>query len=97
MMKNTQYTESQLIGYRQHLIQDYRKHSGADATFYVDFQPGSKYIRVVVLSWGSHSAHSFIDAQGKIWKAAGWKGPAKNFSRGDITTGEFTHIRWNGV
>lgn len=31
----------------------------------------------------------FVDlATGDVWKAAGWKGPARNFVRGNITTPE---------
>lgn len=99
MMKNRQYTDAQLEAYRQHLIRDYKTYSaGTDAShFDVQFEPGSKYTKVLAVSWNSRSAHSFIDAQGKIWKAASWKAPAKNFTRGDITTGNFGTTRWCGV
>jgi len=103
-MKNTKYTEAHLEAYRQHLIADYHKYSsGAEgydsstAHFNVEFEPGSKYTRVLTVSWNSRSAHSFIDAEGKIWKSASWKAPAKNFTRGDVTTGDYLKIRWCGV
>jgi hypothetical protein len=47
---------------------------------------GSKYIRIV-RSYGEdqRSVHCFVEkSTGKIWKAAGWRTPAKNFPRGSI-------------
>jgi hypothetical protein len=97
-MKNTKYTEAHLEAYRQHLIADYNKWSpGSTCAFSVEFEPGQKYTRVVTVQTSSRSAHSFIDADGKIWKSASWKAPAKNFTRGDVTTGDFLKIRWCGV
>lgn len=46
---------------------------------------GSKYVRIVRASGSSSSVHCFVEkSTGKIWKAASWKAPAKNFSRGSI-------------
>ena len=104
MMKNTKYTEAHLEAYRQHLIADYIKYSSYSEgehwmphNFNVEFEPGQKYTRVVTTQTSSRSAHSFIDVDGKIWKSASWKAPAKNFTRGDVTTGDFLKIRWCGV
>ena len=45
---------------------------------------GRKYLRVVRTDAG-RSVYCFIEkATGNIWKAAGWKGPALNFPRGNI-------------
>ena len=97
-MKNTKYTEANLEAYRQHLIASYNEWSPeSKLPFDVQFEPGSKYTRVVTVQSSSRSAHSFIDAEGKIWKSASWKAPAKNFTRGDVTTGDFLRIRWCGV
>ncbi len=52
----------------------------------VGYDKGKKYLRV----WKgeknntSKSAYCFVDKEGNILKANGWKAPAKNFSRGNI-------------
>ena len=54
--------------------------------FYAD-PKGRKYIRIVCeQTYGSgRSVHCFVERDtGLIWKAAGWKAPARNFSRGSI-------------
>ncbi len=68
----------------------------ADYRVSVTFEPGSKYLRVVMAdgytTTGTHrSAYAFIVAKdmgqfkvGDILKAASWKAPAKNFARGNV-------------
>jgi len=55
--------------------------------FYAD-KGGRKYVRIVRhddRGYGSRSVVCFIErSTGLIWKAAGWKAPTKNFSRGSI-------------
>jgi len=52
--------------------------------------PGRKYRRVARVETTedgiehSRSAVCFVDLEGNIWKPAGYKGPAKNFTRGNI-------------
>jgi hypothetical protein len=59
----------------------------AGAKFSVEHGP--KFSRIVREKGGARSAHHFVEnATGKIWKAASWKGPAKNFPRGSIHVGE---------
>ena len=97
-----------LESYKNHLIGDYNKlgHNGVHS---VEFQKGSKYIKVVhSTSWnngpGQKSVHSFVvlshkDGKfqfGDILKAAGWSAPAKNFKRGNVLKGEFAGISWAG-
>jgi hypothetical protein len=44
---------------------------------------GKKYIRIVRTFLNSRSVHCFLDVDGNIYKAAGWKVPAKGI-RGNI-------------
>jgi hypothetical protein len=99
-VKNQQFTDAHLKAYANHLMQNYADMTGMPKyDFKVSFEPGSKYIRVVWTYgvYGSRSAHSFIDAQGNIWKSASWKAPAKNFIRGNILTSDFSRISWTGA
>lgn len=61
---------------------------------------GSKYLKIV----SNGGVHSFIvvkaDAKfkvGDILKAASWAAPAKNFSRGNVLTGDFSRVTWTGA
>ena len=46
---------------------------------------GPKFVRIVRGDGVSRSAFGFVErATGLIYKAAGWKGPARNFPRGSI-------------
>ena len=48
-------------------------------TFFTE-RPGVKYTRVIKASAGnadSRSVYCFVDADGNIYKPAGWKAPAK--------------------
>lgn len=65
---------------------------------------GPKYIRIVVENHCQDgtvvggSAYCFIDrANGNILKPAGFKGPAKNFARGNIVAGTFDRCTLWGV
>jgi hypothetical protein len=100
-MKDQIFTDAELKAYADHIVQDYIKWCGPGASkvtdFRVTFEPGSKFIRVVTTSGASRSSHSFLDAQGNIWKSASWKAPTKNFTRGDIIAGDFSRITWTGA
>lgn len=45
-------------------------------TFLIERQ-GIKYTRIVQTAPGHRSVYCFVDAEGNIYKAAGWKAPAK--------------------
>lgn len=97
--------EALLEKYAEHLVNDYYKWGGKDGDFKVEFERGSKYTRVITVSHGSRSGHSFIVnydfdkwSQGDILKAATWKAPARNFNRGNINNYDSykDRIRWAG-
>lgn len=95
-----------LIGYKDNIVANYVKWCG-DAgisdigQFGVEFEPGSKYVKVVKISaGGSRSVHSFVEKEtGNIWKAASWKAPAKNFARGNVfDAGTYLNrLQWTGI
>ena len=79
----------------------YAQFPGTDTQFV--YEIGKKYVKIISQSaYGyQHSRHSHsyvvIGDQGKfkhgdILKSASWKAPAKNFSRGNVLTGDFEHI-----
>jgi hypothetical protein len=101
-MKNAKYTDADLKAYADVIITDYKAMYGGvmpahNPTFEVTFEPGNKYTRVVTNNGNSRSSHSFLDAEGNIWKAASWKTPAKNFTRGNIITKNFARVQWTGA
>ena len=95
-----------LIGYKDNIVKDYVNWCGAAGIsdigqFGVEFEPGSKYVKVVkISSGGSRSVHSFVEKEtGNIWKAASWKAPAKNFARGNVfDAGTYLNrLQWTGI
>ena len=47
--------------------------------------PGRKFARIVKARAHGRSVYGFVcRATGDLYKAAGWKGPARNFTRGNI-------------
>ena len=61
---------------------------------------GKKFIKIIK----DGSVHSFIVIEdgpkwkaGDILKAATWKAPAQNFSRGNVFVGDFSRITWTGA
>lgn len=115
-MKKLNIAQDRLDAYKEFLENDYLKWTKGDPNyggFVVDFEIGSKYIKVVAsdAKGGNKHVHSFIVnkatdkfAVGTILKAASWKAPAVNFARGDINaTGPAgmqipgNSIRWSGI
>jgi hypothetical protein len=96
-----------LIGFKDIIMADYYKkwapETGVDtdaARFGVEFEEGSKYVKVVSISWGSRSVHSFVEKKtGDIWKAASWKAPARNFVRGNVFDSKsyLPRVSWTGI
>jgi len=92
--------------FADHLVKDYDSTSSGVSIgkYSVEFVKGSKFIKVVSVSWGSRSAHSFICVKpngefkfGDILKAASWASPAKNFARGNVLdTDSYKNARWAG-
>ena len=55
----------------------------------IEVMRGPKFIRIVDAGPGQRSVHCFLDYQGNIYKAAGWKAPAKHI-RGSIFDENFS-------
>lgn len=58
---DTKYNERQVQGNRVHF----------------SLMQGNKYARIVSDGGGQRSSYAFVDADGHIYKAAGWNAPAK--------------------
>jgi hypothetical protein len=87
--------------YVKHLANDYAKNGYNNKQFY--YEVGRKYVHII-MSDNQRSSHSWVMLEddkkfkrGDILKSATWRGPARNFARGNVLTGEFKHIRWAGV
>jgi hypothetical protein len=87
-----------------------RGYSRPDRQLTVEFDMGSKFIKVIVGHTGDtqRSSHSFIVVgeykgakntfkHGDILKSASWRAPAKNFSRGNIMENSYGTISWAGA
>ena len=83
--------------------------SGFDRQLVVEFDKGSKFIKVIVghstdgVVDTSRSSHSFIVLKsdkfqyGDILKSASWRAPAKNFARGNVLEKSYGSISWCGA
>lgn len=87
-----------------------RGYSRPDRQLTVEFDMGSKFIKVIVGHTGDtqRSSHSFIVLgeykgakntfkHGDILKSASWRAPAKNFARGNIMENSYGSISWAGA
>ena len=87
-----------------------RGYSRPDRQLTVEFDMGSKFIKVIVGHTGDtqRSSHSFIVVgeykgakntfkHGDILKSASWRAPAKNFARGNIMENSYGSISWAGA
>lgn len=91
-----------LIGYKDAIVRNYelRYENPNGERFGIEFDEGSKYIKIVSVSWGSRSVHSFIEKKtGDIWRAASWKAPARNFTRGNVFKPDsyLNRTTWTGI
>ena len=87
-----------------------RGYSRPDRQLTVEFDMGSKFIKVIIGHTGDtqRSSHSFIVIgeykgvkntfkHGDILKSASWRAPAKNFARGNIMENSYGSISWAGA
>lgn len=93
--------EFSLLLYLDHLRKDYGSNGYVNKEF--SYECGRKYAHVI-MSDNQRSSHSWIMLQddkkfkrGDILKSATWRGPARNFKRGNVLTGDYKTIRWCGV
>ena len=101
MEDNKADLEFGLLMYLDHLRKDYGSNGYVNKEF--SYECGRKYVHVI-MSDNQRSSHSWIMLQddkkfkrGDILKSATWRGPARNFKRGNILTGDYKTIRWCGV
>lgn len=66
------------------------KFSSVGYTFLVE-RPGVKYTRIVQTATAHRSVYCFVDAEGNIYKSAGWKTPAKGI-RSTLATVDITKV-----
>lgn len=90
---------------RQLMVADYDR-TGFNMGYDIEFEFGSKYIRVVSKNGrGSRSCSGFVCcdrnhkkfAFGALLKDAGWKAPAMNKARGSVFDLEGKTIAWTGI
>ena len=88
--------------YCNHLQKNYESHGYSRREFYYEFH--RKYVHIISKDDNQRSSHSWVMInddkkfkQGDILKSAGWKAPARNFSRGNVLCGGFKHIKWAGI
>ena len=101
MENNNADLEFGLTLYLDHLRKDYGSNGYVNKEF--SYEVGRKYIHVI-MSDNQRSSHSWIMLKddkkfkrGDILKSATWRGPARNFKRGNVLTGDYKTIRWCGV
>lgn len=71
----------------------------------ISYEIHRKFAKVITgQAGGNTSVHSFVMLEddgkfqrGDILKAASWRAPAKNFSRGNVLDLTFDRVRWTGV
>ena len=70
----------------------------------IDYDVNKKYIKVFSDAGGGKSVCAFVVATendkkfrfGDILKPAGWRGPTRNFARGNILENDFRGVHWTG-
>ncbi len=66
----------------------------------LSLETGRRYARIVSEDGASRFAFGFVDlTNGDVLKADGWKAPAKNFARGNVSDANTGtgRISWTGV
>lgn len=88
--------------YVAHLQKNYESHGYQRREFLYEFH--RKYVHIISKDDNQRSSHSWVMINddkkfkaGDILKSAGWKAPARNFSRGNVLCGGFKHIKWAGI
>lgn len=85
---------------REKMTADYKGEN-----YFVDFEVGRKYTRIVKTFCSNRSCAGFIVSVknhpvypfGTLLKSAGWKQPELNFQRGNLFDLEGKTVRWTGI
>lgn len=56
--------------------------------YFVSYETGTKYVKIVSGRYGSQSAHCFIDFSGNVYKAESWKEASEDI-KGSIYDEDF--------
>ena len=104
MITNTEII-TRVDAYIDALLANYAKRGYAIGTgnmnFSLENKGASKYHRIVMNSHGQRSVHAFVDAEGFVYKSAGWKAPIKGRAAYDLLNDEsFANLlkeaQWSG-
>ena len=96
-MRTIDFNHDKLEDYLNHLRADYACSGWSNKEFL--YEVGRKYIHIIMQDnqRSSHSRVMLADdnkfKQGDILKSATWRGPARNFKRGNVLTGDYKNIR----
>lgn len=105
-------TIEELLPELAEIFVDHYKATGFNNGYQIEFEHGSKYIRIVCINGNQRHCAGFVCAKdsttktgsfkaGDLLKCATWKAPALNFARGNIFDLEKAkndgHIPWTGI
>jgi len=56
---------------------------------------GRKFTKIAAIHGGQRSVYCFLDADGNVYKAEGWKKPARGI-RANLATLDMSRVDWSG-
>lgn len=88
-MKTTPEFDAALVTWLERaqkvILENHERQGFTFAPSTLSIERGRRYARIVSTDAGSRYAFAFVDLEsGDVLKPDGWKGPTKNFARGNI-------------